>query len=410
MSEPNLPPPIVIPYAQPAWQLPFRDRRTGLTAYGVVIILFGALAGCTTVAMPFSLVAMAVVPGSMPGGRGSLVAAVIGGTLMYAAVTTALLWLGIGSTRCHRYVRPCILTLAWLSIAFTVVGVISSIGASSFTRAVAGGQFVSVTVPAATQPGTAPAQSSIGGVRVQDFSENAPVDAVEPTTRQAAPNGTVAVGTAARSPRVRVTPVPLPGPVATGLNIAVVMMSIMFAVVAIAIAGLFIWFYGSEDTRLTMEFFDPRPRWTDGRPAPVIGIVIVLAVIGLSAPVVLLQQSAMLLSSENRIGMLAAVGLYGLCAALALLSVVPVYRQRPAGWWMAIGVALLCAAGGAAAFWYGDPVAYMRQWGVIEADALRDVMRQQQRWQIVAATIWMLAAMGYLLWARRFFRPATVPN
>jgi hypothetical protein len=201
-------------------------------------------------------------------------------------------------------------------------------------------------------------------------------------------------------------PVSLPGPVATGLNVAVVVMSIMFAVAAIAIAGLFIWFYRSEDTRLTMEFFDPRPRWTDGRPAPVIGIVIVLAVIGLSAPLVMLQQAAVLTAARGRAGMLAAGGVYVSCAALALLAIVPVYRQRPMGWWMAIAVALLCAGSGAAAAWFGDPVAYMRQWGVIEVDALRDAMRQQQRWQIVAAAIWMLTAMGYLLWARRFFGQA----
>jgi hypothetical protein len=89
----------------------FSGRRVGLIVFGVVSIVLGALSGC------FGLVALVplFMPGSMmpPGQPPPDPRGVAMGFVIYALVSAALIWCGIGSVQRRRWVRPMMLIIAW---------------------------------------------------------------------------------------------------------------------------------------------------------------------------------------------------------------------------------------------------------------------------------------------------------
>lgn len=96
--------------------------RGGLIAFGVISIVIGSLAGCMALA---ALPMMLLIPRTLPAQQqppGLSPAAAMFTLVLYAAIATAFIWIGIGSCRCQRWVRPIILCLAWPGLVFGIVG------------------------------------------------------------------------------------------------------------------------------------------------------------------------------------------------------------------------------------------------------------------------------------------------
>ncbi len=87
--------------------------RTGLIAFGVISIVIGSLAGCMTLVTPMVLLIPRTLPPSQQQPPALSPAVAIFTVALYAAIATAFIWIGIGSCRCQRWVRPIILCLAW---------------------------------------------------------------------------------------------------------------------------------------------------------------------------------------------------------------------------------------------------------------------------------------------------------
>ena len=97
--EPSAPLPIVPDY---------KDRRGGLIAFGIVVILTGCVCALFVPMMFLGQIVSAHKTTRGPDFR-SLVPAVV----MYAGLAVAFVWLGIGSIQARRWARALLLILAW---------------------------------------------------------------------------------------------------------------------------------------------------------------------------------------------------------------------------------------------------------------------------------------------------------
>ncbi|MDB5290493.1 MAG: hypothetical protein JWL69_1734 [Phycisphaerales bacterium] len=96
--------------------------QTGLVVFGIISILLGAGSGCMGLLAPIAL----LIP--QPQGAGRMQAgAIISGAVLYLGVAGGFIWLGVGSIRKRRWVRP--IVLAVMSLAL-VVGVFTAIAAA----------------------------------------------------------------------------------------------------------------------------------------------------------------------------------------------------------------------------------------------------------------------------------------
>src|SRR5262245_4988302 len=105
-----------IDYKTPEGPFGFRNRKTGLTVMGVVLIVMGGLAGCMTILTPLGI---AAGRRSSPAQFEMRDAVFI--LLMYALISAALIWGGIGSIRCRRWIRPLVLIMATLALLTGVI-------------------------------------------------------------------------------------------------------------------------------------------------------------------------------------------------------------------------------------------------------------------------------------------------
>ncbi len=98
----------------------FKDRRTGLTVFGVFTILLGAVCGMLVPLMFFGQ-QMAERSTGIPAGTRSMLPAM----LMYGTLAVALVWLGIGSIMARRWARVLILIFSW---TWLLMGMVSLAG------------------------------------------------------------------------------------------------------------------------------------------------------------------------------------------------------------------------------------------------------------------------------------------
>jgi hypothetical protein len=101
----------------------FKNRRTGLTLFGVVAIVIGGFWGLFAVLAPLS--ALAVGSGVMSAGDTMpSLRSVVAGSLLYAGIAAVFIWAGVGSVRLRRWCRPIMVTLSWTWLLSGLVGLV----------------------------------------------------------------------------------------------------------------------------------------------------------------------------------------------------------------------------------------------------------------------------------------------
>jgi hypothetical protein len=101
----------------------FKDRSTGLTIFGIVVILLG----CMSAFVSFVIIATPFLPQGlgtqheMPPFR-----LLLPGILMYFGVAIAFIWLGIGSLLGRRWARTLLLVTGWLWLAAGIMSMINT--------------------------------------------------------------------------------------------------------------------------------------------------------------------------------------------------------------------------------------------------------------------------------------------
>jgi hypothetical protein len=192
----------------------------------------------------------------------------------------------------------------------------------------------------------------------------------------------------------------------------------LFRVIAIAVIGIFcvvlpgalVVFYESRHVRATCELRDPKPRWTDRCPLPVLTNSVWLALGGfwfLTAP--FLNHFVVPL-----FGFLATGAIATMCSlaagAVAVYLAYATYRLRESGWWGMLAVFTLAVVSATLTFARVDLLEFYRRSGYAEEQIapLRNLPFFTSR-----AMAWINAALYflfllYLLWLKKYFRKPAV--
>ena len=108
----------------------------------------------------------------------------------------------------------------------------------------------------------------------------------------------------------------------------------MILIAGICLPAIMFLFYRRDDVRLTLERLDPKPRWTDRVPIPVLAIVLVLA-FGAVALIANLANPSLVIFGKQITGAPAALTLFAFAGLSAVLAV-QLYRLKESAWWTLI--------------------------------------------------------------------------
>lgn len=327
------------------WQ-EFHDRTAGLVIFGLIQAGLGALC---LLFVPLLLLITTFNPQAMAGQAPGSMA---GGAFVYGALGAIFLTLGIGSLLTRRWARSLSLAVWSLALIYGIVGLLSW----ALLLAVYGDSLRDTMVSfMQAGPGNPPAQMPPGM-----------------------------------------------------LDFMVVFVSVMIVAMGILLPLPFVLFYRSRHVKATCEWRDPKTRWTDRCPLPVlIGALLILGY-GAYAIQGLVVQRLYVLGILFQ-GPAALVGAFVIIAA-AVAAAVGLGRMRPWGWWLALALVMVHLVTWGWAEYTGDVLffqmmddqtqAIMRQTEGAEA-----FMRAIMHWGAAMHAIYLL----FLFWILRYFRATRRP-
>ena len=94
----------------------FKDRHTGLLAFGVLEIVLGA--GCILMIL---LMFLGQAMSAQMTGTKQEMRMLVPGMMVYGVMAAAFIWLGIGSIKCRRWARGLLLILGWSGLLVGVM-------------------------------------------------------------------------------------------------------------------------------------------------------------------------------------------------------------------------------------------------------------------------------------------------
>lgn len=350
-----------VPYANPmiAEPLPFKDRRTGLKASGVVLIVMGATVGCLMLGVGLSMLAPAVRNAPGQDWRAMVVA-----LAMYAAVAGGCVWTGIGSLRIRRWVRPIVLSVAW---GWLVMGLVTAL------------------------------YWLVAGPGVQQFLDTI----TNPAVTGATPPAGGGAGTAAAPPGVP-----------RGAAVAIVaFMGAVWFVLCIAVPLAFILIYQGRNVRATLEYFDREPSWTDACPVPVLALCLYL-VLGALGTLTLLLYCVFPAFGVILSGPVAALVIVAF-AAVMLAAAWSLYRLRPAAWWATLLLVAVLSGSWVMTARRIDWDEYYRRLGYPpqQIELMHRIGSPSPAAAAGSGAVFAVLGIVYLLYLRRYFRgPVPTPT
>ena len=192
-----------------------------------------------------------------------------------------------------------------------------------------------------------------------------------------------------------------------GAMVVVVVIQIVFmGVFFILLPGGLVLFYRSPHVKGTCEARDRVRRWTDACPVPVLAVVCMMwwgAIVTLGLPL-------------TGFGMLPFFGmlLTGIPGALAMIGMACVlfwigrswYRLNVVGWWALVTVMMVFAVSNVLTFVRVDIIEVYQKLGYPQAqiDLIQKHGWMTSGFMMWSSLFWVLPVLGYLLWAKRFFR------
>jgi hypothetical protein len=187
----------------------------------------------------------------------------------------------------------------------------------------------------------------------------------------------------------------------------VVMQVVMFAtvlVIYILVPGIFVLFYQSKHVWATCQARDPKIRWTDKAPLPVIALSLCLAFGAAYMPTMAAYNFTIPLFGKMIQGMPGAA----VCLAMSLINAIlayQLYKLRPAAWWATLIFFGLGSLSSLVTFSRIHMVDLYKAMNMPEKqlEMMRPMLPLMERmipWGTAAS---MGAALVYLLWIRRYF-------
>lgn len=187
-------------------------------------------------------------------------------------------------------------------------------------------------------------------------------------------------------------------------------ITLLLALLYLVMPGILVLFYRGTNVKATFEAKDSSIPWTDRVPAPVLAITLLLAC-GAASTLMGLFYRVFPLYGTFLTGAPAILGFLvtgALCAVLAW----GVYNRRMAAWWACVVCFLLGCVNGALLF-RGGGLRTMYEAMGMSAAQLQQIdrmgileMYSHPAVQAPIVAMW-LGALGFLIWARRFFAGAS---
>lgn len=170
----------------------------------------------------------------------------------------------------------------------------------------------------------------------------------------------------------------------------------------------FLLFYRSPHVKATVEAKDPKERWTDRCPLPVLGAALV-AGYGAFASLCGLAYGVFPIAGHLLRGLPALLIFLGMAAVNAALAV-GLYRLRPAAWWGA--VAFYSASVLVTLMTFGRGVPWREMYTAMGTPPAQVEMMEKSGILaalegptfLIPAVLLFLGVIGYLFWIRRYFR------
>lgn len=169
----------------------------------------------------------------------------------------------------------------------------------------------------------------------------------------------------------------------------------------------FVLFYRSPHVRATCEARDPKPRWTDRAPVPVLAVSIILAFTAIVL-VATLAHPAVPLPGTILTGASAMVVILGIAGLFAFLSV-QFFRLKRSAWWTLVLLQVAAAIVWTLTLRTFDVNAWYQATGVPVTPQVQ-VMHLERlfhsaAFQAVTIAVW-IAYLALLVWMRRYFTGA----
>ena len=182
----------------------------------------------------------------------------------------------------------------------------------------------------------------------------------------------------------------------------------MMTVIYILLPLAYIAYYQRRRVQETLNVCDPRPRWTERCPLPVLGLSIWLLIMGLCS-LSMLQYRCVPLFGTYVTGLPAAGLILGLAAAI-VFAARACYHLRPAGWWIALLVIVGWTVSTMLTFHFIGIMEFYRHSG-LPADQLA-LMEEQPfvhgHAPVLMGAVFGIACAAYLLYVRRYFSSSKI--
>ncbi len=176
----------------------------------------------------------------------------------------------------------------------------------------------------------------------------------------------------------------------------------------IALPGIFVSFYQSRHVKATCEFKDPQVRWTDRCPLPVLALSLMLGFGAVSMVPSSISYGVMPFFGILLKGLPAALVILGTTLLFAYLAWAT-YKLKMAAWWTTLIVYGVFGVSGLVTFSRIGMMEFYR-----EMDMPEDQLELIQRSGMLDGMniplmmgVGFAAAVGYMLWVRRYFVAAS---
>jgi hypothetical protein len=179
----------------------------------------------------------------------------------------------------------------------------------------------------------------------------------------------------------------------------------------VLIPGAMVLFYRSPHVKATCEARDPKTRWTDRCPLPLLalslmyGFGVLFLLIFMPAYGFIFPFFGTLLSGAP--GALAV----GVTALLVAYSSIGFYRLQSLAWWVALGISLVGFASSFVTFSQIGLLEIYQRMGfpAQQIEAIRKTGLLDSNFILVQLSLSAVLTVGYLLWARKFLKRSEVP-
>jgi hypothetical protein len=184
------------------------------------------------------------------------------------------------------------------------------------------------------------------------------------------------------------------------------MINVILLVIYVLLPGLFVILATPRSVRQTCYRLDPKIRWTDRCPMPVLALTIMLAFAAVSMPTLIAYKCVMPLFGVVLSGTAGAAAIGLIALALAYLAW-GTYRLQMLAWWGTLLYGLAATLSSAVTFWRGDLMQMYEKMGLpaeqIERIRKMGIVETMSQLGPGMTLAFGVAWFGYLVYVRRYF-------